>query len=337
MATATARLEEAWMKYEEGQQDVLGLAAEDQVEDELAIFFKIEEICETNIDKASKISRKGKGTRKEKKKTDNKDEGGEKFGTRPDDLTPDKETRREQFSQAGPSEALTANKAIYEEAVKRYLEKRPMTTADLRKRFMLKGTDPQNDHLSQTLATVLKRINPHKHEVKGKIYLSLKNERRLTKDVPDQDKLLKEAGARLEEMVLVEDVSHPLSEKPAGSEDRTELCGWWGEGEPASAACLYSSHELKGAGSKDKTYGCKPLVRKARITPLFKIEEGLPQPTPRSKEIKEARKADTPAEVDAPAESAAPVGEVEAVPSAPSEKEEGDDLEGICKLVKEAC
>ena len=42
--TATARLEEAWRKYEEGQQDVLGLLAEDLVGDELGIFVKMEKI-----------------------------------------------------------------------------------------------------------------------------------------------------------------------------------------------------------------------------------------------------------------------------------------------------
>ena len=42
--TATAILEEAWRKYEEGQQDVLGLLAEDLVGDELGIFVKMEKI-----------------------------------------------------------------------------------------------------------------------------------------------------------------------------------------------------------------------------------------------------------------------------------------------------
>ena len=64
VSTATARLKETWRKYEEGQQDILGLVAEDQVGNELVIFFKMEEIYEAAIDKANKISKKGKVSKK---------------------------------------------------------------------------------------------------------------------------------------------------------------------------------------------------------------------------------------------------------------------------------
>ena len=76
VSMATARLEEAWRKYEEGQQNVLGLTAEDQVRDELVIFFEIEEIYETAIDKANKISKKGKNSRKGKGTTFSKGSTG---------------------------------------------------------------------------------------------------------------------------------------------------------------------------------------------------------------------------------------------------------------------
>ena len=52
VATSTARVEEAWLTYKEGQQDVLAIAAEDQDDDELAIFGKFKEICENALDKA---------------------------------------------------------------------------------------------------------------------------------------------------------------------------------------------------------------------------------------------------------------------------------------------
>ena len=68
---------------------------------------------------------------------------------------------------------------------------------------MFKKTGIQNYQLIQLLANILKKINPHKHEVKGVTYLSLKDETKLTKDGPDRDvplrdELFKEAGAMLE-------------------------------------------------------------------------------------------------------------------------------------------
>ena len=103
VATATARLKEAGLKYEEAQQDVLGLAAEDQVDDELTIFFETEKIRDNAIDKARKISRKGKDTGKEKEKTD--DESGEKFDTRPNKPTPQSKEIKEMGEADTPAEA----------------------------------------------------------------------------------------------------------------------------------------------------------------------------------------------------------------------------------------
>ena len=128
VSTATAILEEAWRKYDEGQQDILGLTAEDHVGDELVIFLEMEDIYEAAIDRANKISKKDKDSRKRKGKTDDEDEGGKKSDTRPDNPTQDggrqdkatkhkalvdnpldpntqeppaKENRREKLSQAG--------------------------------------------------------------------------------------------------------------------------------------------------------------------------------------------------------------------------------------------
>ena len=78
----------------------------------------------------------------------------------------------------------------------------------------------------------------------------------------------------LEEMGFREDDSLPLSEKPAGGKGCFEPCGRRVEGKPASAACLYASCEMEGAGSKNKMHSCKPLVGKARVMPSAKIEEG---------------------------------------------------------------
>ena len=73
---------------------------------------------------------------------------------------------------------------------------------------------------------------------------------------------------------------------------------------------------------------------KARVTPLPKIEEGFQQSTPRSKEIKEARKADAPTKEAAPAEKAAPAREVKAASTEPTEMEtEESTAEGLNKTV----
>jgi len=90
---------------------------------------------------------------------------------------PAKKSRLEQFGASGSQDALSGNEAISEEAVRRYLKRRPMTTTDLLKKFRSKKTGIQNAQLVQLLANILKKINPHKHKVKGVCYLSLKEEK----------------------------------------------------------------------------------------------------------------------------------------------------------------
>jgi len=94
----------------------------------------------------------------------------------PNAEAPAKKSRLEQFGAAAPA-AMTGNEAISEEAVRRYLKRRPMTTTDLLKKFRSKKTGIQNAQLVQLLANILKKINPHKHKVKGVTYLSLKEEK----------------------------------------------------------------------------------------------------------------------------------------------------------------
>jgi len=87
-----------------------------------------------------------------------------------------KKSRLEQFGTnpgSGPS-GVSNNDAISEEAVRRYLKRRPMTTTDLLKKFRSKRTGIQNAQLVQLLAHILKKINPHKQKTKGVTYLSLK-------------------------------------------------------------------------------------------------------------------------------------------------------------------
>jgi len=85
-----------------------------------------------------------------------------------------KKSRLDQFGSAGGSGSSTGNEAISEDAVRRYLKRRPMTTTDLLKKFRSKKTGIQNAQLVQLLANILKKINPHKQKTKGVTYLSLK-------------------------------------------------------------------------------------------------------------------------------------------------------------------
>ena len=62
----------------------------------------------------------------------------------------------------------------FEEDVRRYLARKPMTTTEILKKIKSKRTGIQKDELMPLLVSALKRINPHKQKVKGVMYLSLK-------------------------------------------------------------------------------------------------------------------------------------------------------------------
>ncbi|OTF78051.1 general transcription factor IIF subunit 1-like protein [Euroglyphus maynei] len=61
---------------------------------------------------------------------------------------------------------------ITEEAVRRYLIRKPMTAADLVQKF--KNKTARKAELPDLLAEILRKINPEKQNIKGKMYLSLK-------------------------------------------------------------------------------------------------------------------------------------------------------------------
>lgn len=60
-----------------------------------------------------------------------------------------------------------------EEAIRKYLIRKPMTTTQLLKNFM-KKKDMSSEQLVTSIAEILKRVNPVKRMIKGKMYLSLK-------------------------------------------------------------------------------------------------------------------------------------------------------------------
>lgn len=69
---------------------------------------------------------------------------------------------------------LSANEGVNEESVRRYLQRKPMTTTELLQKFKSKKTGLSSDQLVHHIAQILKKINPVKQTIKGKMYLSIK-------------------------------------------------------------------------------------------------------------------------------------------------------------------
>ncbi|XP_028172373.1 general transcription factor IIF subunit 1 isoform X1 [Ostrinia furnacalis] len=63
---------------------------------------------------------------------------------------------------------------VTEEAVRRYLARKPMTTTELLTKFKSKRTGVKSERLVETMTQILKRINPVKQNINGKMYLSIK-------------------------------------------------------------------------------------------------------------------------------------------------------------------
>jgi transcription initiation factor TFIIF subunit alpha len=61
-----------------------------------------------------------------------------------------------------------------EDAVRRYLVRKPMTTTELLKKIQSKKTGVSRDELVDMMTQILKKINPSKQMIQGKMYLSLK-------------------------------------------------------------------------------------------------------------------------------------------------------------------
>ncbi|XP_060647295.1 LOW QUALITY PROTEIN: general transcription factor IIF subunit 1 [Drosophila nasuta] len=60
---------------------------------------------------------------------------------------------------------------ITEEAVRRYLKRKPLTATELLTKFKNKKTGVSSDRLVETMTKILKKINPVKHTIQGKMYL----------------------------------------------------------------------------------------------------------------------------------------------------------------------
>lgn len=75
----------------------------------------------------------------------------------------------------GSLSSISSDTGINEFAVRRYLMRKPMTTTELLQKFKSKKTGLSSDQLVNTLTQILKKINPVKQTIKGKMYLSIKS------------------------------------------------------------------------------------------------------------------------------------------------------------------
>ncbi|KAH6940920.1 hypothetical protein HPB50_010368 [Hyalomma asiaticum] len=73
-----------------------------------------------------------------------------------------------------PTSWSSSTEGITEESVRRYLLRKPMTTTELLQKFKSKRTGLSSEKLVNTIAQILKRLNPEKQTIKGKLYLSIK-------------------------------------------------------------------------------------------------------------------------------------------------------------------
>ncbi|KAJ8910479.1 hypothetical protein NQ315_002732 [Exocentrus adspersus] len=75
-----------------------------------------------------------------------------------------------------PNYILGSNESgITEDAVRKYLMRKPMTTTELLQKFKSKKTGLSCEQLVNIMTQILKKINPVKQTLKGKMYLSIKS------------------------------------------------------------------------------------------------------------------------------------------------------------------
>ncbi|CAG2065563.1 unnamed protein product, partial [Timema podura] len=89
------------------------------------------------------------------------------------EVNPSKKARLDNFASATLA-PYSWDSGITEDAVRRYLMRKPMTTTELLQKFKSKKTGLTSDQLVNIMTQILKRINPVKQMIKGKMYLSIK-------------------------------------------------------------------------------------------------------------------------------------------------------------------
>lgn len=93
------------------------------------------------------------------------------------DLMQSKKMKLDNFSSvpATPFTPSSSESGITEEAVRRYLMRKPMTTTELLQKFKSKKTGLTSEQLVNTMTGILKKINPTKQTIKNKMYLFIKS------------------------------------------------------------------------------------------------------------------------------------------------------------------
>lgn len=74
---------------------------------------------------------------------------------------------------SGKSTPSSSDVQLTEEAVRRYLIRKPMTTKDLLKKFQTKRTGLSSEQTVNVLAQILKRLNPERKNVNDKMHFYL--------------------------------------------------------------------------------------------------------------------------------------------------------------------
>lgn len=72
------------------------------------------------------------------------------------------------------SSCISRDVQLTEEAVRRYLTRKPMTTKDLLKKFQTKKTGLSSEQTVNVLAQILKRLNPDRKTIHDKMHFYLK-------------------------------------------------------------------------------------------------------------------------------------------------------------------
>ena len=80
-------------------------------------------------------------------------------------------------SRSGTPTSGNDGTSITEEAIRRYLSHKPMTTTDLVRKFKTKKTGLTKEQTVTAIAAVLKRIGTNQEKIDGKLYLSLKTKK----------------------------------------------------------------------------------------------------------------------------------------------------------------
>lgn len=95
---------------------------------------------------------------------------GQKRKAEPEVVTNSKKVRTESPITTSSS----SSEGISEEAIRRYLMRKPMSTKDLLQKFKSKKLNLSNEQLTTSIAQLLRKINPDRQIINKTLYLSLK-------------------------------------------------------------------------------------------------------------------------------------------------------------------